>query len=95
MNSNSKFQIHILMLTNPTVEVVVDPELHTPSKSIIDLEPAPAVDNIEVINANINRYESYRENCHKYYSAPIRKIKNVFDEKNDDLDLSVSYWYFP
>lgn len=85
--------VTILMMTNSTVEGVANPESRTPSKSIIDLD-STALDNIEDIKANINRYDSYRENCHKYYSAPIRKLKNIFDETNDDFDLSVSYWYF-
>lgn len=69
-------------------ELIADPELPTDTEPNADLAPTASLSIIDY-NAESIRYETYVENCRKYYWAPIRKLRNVFNASNDDFNLSV------
>lgn len=58
----------------------------------LDLKRADAESTIGCENGN-GRFETYCKNCHKYYSAPIRKIRNVLDENESDGDFILMVRY--
>lgn len=70
-------------------ELIADLELPTDTGPNADLEQTASSSNIDY-NEDSIRYETYLENCRKYYWAPIRKLRNVFNASNDDFNLSVS-----
>lgn len=71
-------------------ELIIDPELSVDTEPNADLEPAASFRNIDSNDESI-RYETYVENCCKYYWAPIRKLRKFFNASDDDFNLSVSH----